>query len=122
MERKRERSGEDDLPKAVDRLFAAVDAKIKMEEMPSMKPEHVRSRIRSLLAQREALPEADEESMNLQILYETRLFNSMNLLSEDEASTVYQVVLEGNEGIVLAGGNTDDRRLVVEQILGEDAE
>ena len=120
VERKRQRGGDDMLGKAVERLFAAMDAKIKMSEMPAMKPEHARARLQSLLAQREALEETEEATMNLQILYETRLFNSLSLLSQDEAAMVYQIVLEGNEGIVLADGNTDDRRLVIEQVLGSE--
>ncbi len=110
IERNKMRGIEDDsLDKNIDRCFAMFDEKVRLDSMPSLKPEHAQSRMRQLLI--------DKNTSNLSKLFEARLYHSMGLLNTDELSMLYQIVLRGNEGIALANGTVDDRRLVLGEIL-----
>lgn len=107
----------DDVQKNIERLFRAFDENVQLTALPSFKHEHAIKRISQLLTQREALPENDESNMDMQVLYETKLFYSLGIIAEDEMSMVFQIVLEGNEGETLATGNSDDRKLVLDGML-----
>ncbi len=102
-------AGDDDVQRNIDRLFAQFDKEVKLTDMPAMKPEHAKSRIRQLLV--------DQETSTLSKLFEARLFNSMGLITHEELSKVYQIALQGNEGEALANGSAEDRKLVVDAIL-----
>lgn len=118
VERAKMRGVNDDaLEKNIERLFKGFDSKIQLTDMPALQPEHAKNRVRQLLSIREKLDEEEEAEMNLSVLYETRLFHSMGLISEEEMSQVFQIVLEGNEGEVLATGSPEDRKLVLDEIL-----
>lgn len=119
VERKRARTGEDDLQENMDRFFASIGDSLKLSPMPALQPQHAVSRVKQLLTQREKLPEEEEPSMDLKIMFETRLFHSKGLLTEEEAAMVYQILLKGNEGVVLVQGKPDDRRLVLEEMLAQ---
>jgi len=110
VERNKMRGIEDDtLTKSTDRFFAMFDEKVRFDSLPSLKPEHAQSRIRQLIV--------DPKTSQLIKLFEARLYHSMGLLNSDELSQVYQIFLRGNEGIALASGTVDDRRLVLGDIL-----
>ena len=115
IERTKLRGHEDDsLSKNIDRIFASFDAKVKLSELPALKPEHAHDRIRALLA--------DPQTNDLVKLFEARLYRSMDLLSADELAKVYQIVLRGNEGLALAGGTIDDRKLVLNEVIDKTME
>lgn len=117
VERARQRGGDDDVQKNIDRLFSGFDDNFKLASMPNFKPEHAQGRIRSLLAQREALPEDEEQEMDMTVLFETRLFHSMGLLTSEQLSMIYQIILRGNEGETLATGTVEDKQMVLEGFL-----
>lgn len=100
---------EDLLEKNIERCFAMFDEKVRLNSMPALKPEHAQSRMRQLLV--------DKKTNNLAKLFEARLYHSLGLLNNDELSMLYQIVLRGNEGVALANGTVDDRRLVLGEIL-----
>jgi mono/diheme cytochrome c family protein len=110
IERAKMRGHEDDsLSKNIDRLFFGFDEKVKLSSLPALKPEHAHDRIRALLVD----PQVD----TLVKLFEARLYRSLDLLSADELAKVYQIVLRGNEGLALATGSPEDRKLVLNQVL-----
>lgn len=117
VERARMRGAEDDLKKNIERLFILFDKSMKLDAMPPLKAQHAEGRIRQLLKQREDLPEEEEPTMDLAVMFEARMFQSMGLISEEQLSMVYQIVLEGNEGIALADGSVDDRKMVIDELL-----
>ncbi|MEO8271887.1 MAG: hypothetical protein ABI557_19345, partial [Aureliella sp.] len=100
---------DDALGKSIDRFFTSFDAKVKLSELPALKPEHAHDRIRALLA--------DPQTDDLVKLFEARLYRSMDLLSADELAKIYQIILRGNEGISLANGTIDDRKLVLNEVI-----
>jgi hypothetical protein len=110
VERNKMRGLEDDtLAKNTDRFFAMFDEKVRFDSLPSLKPEHAQSRMRQLIV--------DSKTSQLIKLFEARLYHSMGLLNSDELSKIYQIFLRGNEGLALASGTVDDRRLVLGEIL-----
>ena len=112
IERAKIRHPDDDtLSKNVDRFFAVFDLKVKLSELPALKPEHAHDRIRALLV--------DPQTNDLVKLFEARLYHSMDLLSADELAKVYQIVLRGNEGLALANGTIDDRKLVLNHVIDQ---
>ncbi len=118
VERAQIRGKKDDaVQKNIDRIFRMFDEEIQLTSLPSLKHEHAINRLRQLLADRSALQEKEEASMNMTVMFETRLFYSLGIISEDEMSKVYQIVLEGNEGETLAIGTPDDRKVVLDEIL-----
>jgi hypothetical protein len=44
---------------------------------------------------------------------EARLFHSKGIISQQQLETIYQIVMEGNEGVTLASGSPEDRKLVL---------
>ena len=117
VERARQRGTEDGVQQNLDRMFMVFDKEVQLASLPAFKPEHAMKRIQQLLLQREALEEADESEMDLAVMYEAKLFHSMGLLDDEVLSTVYQIVLEGNEGVSLAEGTEDDRRMVLDDLV-----
>lgn len=117
VERARMRGVEDDLQKNIDRLFTMFDQNFALTSLPPLNAGHAENRVQQLLAKRESLDEDQESSMDLQVMFESRLFHSMGLLTDEQLSTVYQIVLEGNEGISLSTGSEADRKLVLGDLL-----
>ena len=62
-------------------------------------------------------PEDEEQEMDMTVLFETRLFHSMGLLTSEQLSTIYQIILRGNEGETLATGTVEDKQMVLEGFL-----
>jgi mono/diheme cytochrome c family protein len=115
IERAKLRGHEDDtLSKNIDRFFAGFDSKAKLSELPALKPEHAHDRIRALLV--------DPQTDDLVKLFEARLYRSMDLLSADELAKVYQIILRGNEGLALANGTIEDRKLVLNEVIDKTME
>ncbi|MEZ6135246.1 MAG: c-type cytochrome domain-containing protein [Pirellulaceae bacterium] len=109
VERARARGEDDEIDKNVERLFAQIDTKVTLAEMPPIKPADAINRVRSLIN--------DKSTDPLVTMYETRLFNSMGLISQQEMSTIFQILMKGNEGIVLAEGTPQDRKLVMDELM-----
>jgi hypothetical protein len=104
-------AGDDEVRKNIDRLFAAFDEKARLISMPTLTPDSAMARMRQLLA--------DQDASKLSKLFEAKLFNSMGLLSQDQMSKVYQIVLESNDGEALATGTVDDRKLVLSGLMDD---
>ncbi|MEM8733597.1 MAG: c-type cytochrome domain-containing protein [Planctomycetota bacterium] len=117
VERARQRGTEDGVQQSMDRMFMVFDKEVQLASLPDFKPEHAMKRIQQLLVQREAMEEEDESEMDLAVMYEAKLFHSMGLLEDKVLSTIYQIVLEGNEGVSLAEGTEDDRRMVLDDLV-----
>jgi len=110
IEMAKRRGKEDDtLGKNIERMFTLFDDKVKLESLPALKPEHAHDRMRVLIADSNVKP--------LTKLFEARLYHSMKLLTDEELTKIYQIVLRGNEGIALAQGTIDDRRMVLSEVL-----
>jgi hypothetical protein len=104
-------AGDDEVRKNIDRLFAGFDEKARLISMPTLTPDSAMARMRQLLA--------DQDASKLSKLFEAKLFNSMGLLSQDQMSKVYQIVLESNDGEALATGTVDDRKLVLSGLMDD---
>jgi hypothetical protein len=110
IERAKMRGQEDDsLSKNIDRFFTVFDDKVNLSGLPALKPEHAHDRIRTLLA--------DPTASDLVKMFEARLYRSMDLLTADELAKIYQIVLRGNEGLALAQGTLEDRKMILNQVL-----
>ncbi len=108
-EREEMRGGEDGVSKAVDKMFGRFDSEVQLTELPALQAQHAKARIHQLVNDKQVDP--------LQTLYETRLFQSQGLISQDDMATVFQIVLRGNEGLALATGTPADRMLIMEEVL-----
>ncbi len=100
---------DDELEKSVEKFFAQVDERIKLADMPALKPEHAKGRIVQILG--------NDELTRLQKLYEISLYRSLNLLSEQDHATACLIVMQGSEGEALAKGSALDRQLVLDGLL-----
>lgn len=110
VERNKMRGIDDDtLDKNTKRFFGMFDEKVRCDNLPPLKPEHAQSRMRQLLV--------DPDTSDLTKMFEAKLYHSLGLLTADELSMLYQIVLRGNEGLALATGTVDDRRLVLSEVL-----
>ena len=108
--RNKARGLEDDtLDKNISRFFAMFDERVRLESLPPLTADVARSRMRQLLV--------DANTPNLSKLFEARLYHSLQLLSDDELAQLYQIVLRSNDGLALAQGTVEDRRLVLDQLL-----
>ncbi|MEC8554129.1 MAG: hypothetical protein VXZ82_03890 [Planctomycetota bacterium] len=119
VEKNRQRGADEDgLQNAVDRIFAGFDASVQLTSMPSnILPEHAIGHINKMFGKQEALDEDKESSMDLAIMFEAKMFHSLGILDDSQLSMIYQIVLQGNEGVSLAQGTEDDRRLVIDEVL-----
>lgn len=110
IEREKQRgTSDDEVKENIERLFAKVDESLKLTPMPTLSAESARRRVHQLVH--------DKSISKLQTLFETRLYQSLGSLTVDDVSTVYQIVLRGNEGISLATGAADDRKVVVDELM-----
>ena len=119
VEKNRQRGADEDgLQNAVDRIFAGFDASVQLTSMPSnILPEHAIGHINNMFGKQEALDEDKESSMDLAIMFEAKMFHSLGILDDNQLSMIYQIVLQGNEGVSIAQGTEDDRRLVIDEVL-----
>lgn len=105
----RMRGKDDGLEKNVDRIFLQFDKELQLATMPAVSPAAAQKRMAQILGDATVTP--------LQKMFEARLYHSMNGLTDEELSMVYQIAMEGNEGQSLAQGTEDDRQLVIEMAL-----
>ncbi len=117
VERARMRGTEDALEKNMERFFVLFDKEVQLGSLPPFKAEHAKTRIHQLLTQRESLPEDQESQMDLQVMFEAKLFHTLGLVSPEELEMVYQIILEGNEGSAVVNGTIDDKKMVLDDML-----
>lgn len=98
-------SGE--VQKQVDQIFSRMDQVLAMESVPKMSESAALKHLHGLV---------HSEASPLQIMAQARLFQSKGIITSDQLSMLYQIVLEGNEGIALASGTEADRRLVLDTV------
>jgi hypothetical protein len=102
-------SGEDEVKKTMDKFFVQFDEKVKLADLPELKPEHAKARLTQLLS--------NKEIDKLHKLFEVSLFHSLKLISDEEKATCYLIVMEGSEGEALASGTLIDKQAVLEPLL-----
>jgi hypothetical protein len=102
-------SGDDEVAKVTDKFLAQFDTKVKLAEMPALKPEHAKARLVQVLS--------NAKLSKLEKLYEASLYHSMKLISDDEKLTACLIVMEGSEGESLANGRPEDRQAVLDTLL-----
>ncbi|MFK7738153.1 MAG: c-type cytochrome domain-containing protein [Pirellulaceae bacterium] len=117
VERAQIRGTDDPMQKNLEKMFALFDREVKLDSLPAFKPEHAMKRIQQLLTMRQALPEEEESEMDLNVMFEARMFHSMGILDDETLETVFQIVMEGNEGKALANGTEDDKKMVIDDLL-----
>ncbi|MFO0939563.1 MAG: hypothetical protein U0930_02230 [Pirellulales bacterium] len=92
--------------KRVDQLFNQIDTILNVGDIPqTISPASAMKQLHAKIH----TGGADR----LQIMAEARMFHAKGIISNDQLETVYQVVLEGNEGVALANGTVDDKKLVM---------
>jgi hypothetical protein len=99
-----------DLNKAIASIFKRIES-LRFTNLPALENRHAVSRVQSLVAK----PAADP----FPILLEIRLYNHLGLLTDDEKSAAYQIVLNNSGGELLASGSLEDRQEVLDPILPE---
>ncbi|QDV23737.1 c-type cytochrome domain-containing protein [Aureliella helgolandensis] len=96
----------DDVEKNIDRMFAQFDTAFKLDSLPTLPADIARKRMVQLLS--------TQDASRFEKLFEARLYHTNGWLTDQELSTIYQIILEGNEGQVLAQGLPEDRQLVMQ--------
>ena len=102
-------SGEDEVAKATEKFLAQFDSKVKLSDLPALKPEHAKARVVQVLS--------NTKLGKLEKLYEVALYHSMNLITDDEKLTACLIVMEGSEGESLANGRPEDKQAVLDTLL-----
>ena len=102
-------SGDDEVAKATDKFMAQFDSKVKLSDMPALKPEHAKARLVQVLS--------NTKLSKLEKLFEAALYHSMNLITDDEKLTACLIVMEGSEGESLANGRPEDKQAVLDTLL-----
>ena len=102
-------SGDDEVAKATDKFLAQFDSKVKLSDMPALKPEHAKARLVQVLS--------NTKLSKLEKLFEAALYHSMNLITDDEKLTACLIVMEGSEGESLANGRPEDKQAVLDTLL-----
>ncbi len=90
--------------KQVDAMFNQMDSVLNVVDLPQISAASAMKQLHSKI---------HAGGDRLQILAETRMYHAKGIISNDQLETVYQVVLEGNEGVALANGTADDKKLVM---------
>lgn len=98
----------DDVQKQVDAVFARLDEVLSVDSIPQMSETAALKHLHGQL-------HAGESS--LQIMAQARLFQSKGIISPEQLAMIYQIVLEGNEGLSLATGSEADKKLVLETVM-----
>jgi hypothetical protein len=94
----------DDVKTQVDQVFARLDQLLLLDEVPKMSDKSALKHLHTLV---------HSEAPVLQTMAEARLFHSKGIISQQQLETIYQIVMEGNEGVTLASGSPEDRKLVL---------
>jgi hypothetical protein len=99
----------DEVQKQTDILFNKLDAVVKVADVPNMPAATALKQLQLKLH--------SEVPDKLQILAEAKMFQVKGIISQEQLQMVNQIVLEGNEGIVLAKGSAEDRKLVMTPLI-----
>ena len=102
-------NGEDEVAKATEKFFMQLDDKLKLTDMPTMKPEHATARLIQLLS--------STTYSKLEKLYEVNLYHSKKLISDEDKLKACLIVMEGSEGESLATGRPEDKQAVLDPLL-----
>ncbi|MBN2474584.1 MAG: prolyl oligopeptidase family serine peptidase [Pirellulales bacterium] len=97
----------------VREVLAQIDDNFALKPMPSMQALHVQRRVTSLA---ENLSRTDQDAM-LPVLAELRYYQAEQLLSAADATRLYDQILDEGQGRLLATGDEDQRRAVLEAWL-----
>lgn len=98
----------DDVRSQVDQVFARLDQILFLDDVPKMNAKSALKHLHALV---------HSETPVLQTMAEARLLHSKGIISQEQLETIYQIVMEGNEGVTLATGSSDDRKLVLGLLL-----
>lgn len=98
----------DEVQKQIDHVFGRLDDILVFENVPKMSGT---AAMRHIHSQYHAGVEP------LKLMAHARLYYLNGIISSDQLSTVYQVILEGNDGLSLAEGTEADRQLVLNMLM-----
>ena len=107
-ERQKE-SATDPIVEAVNELFAVVDARLAMREMPDLKATHAQRRVAKLVQSRAANP--------LPVLVEMHYYEARRLITTEQLAQAYQQLLGEAPGSMLATGTADQREEAISRWL-----
>jgi hypothetical protein len=107
-ERQKE-SATDPVVEAVSELFAVVDARLAMREMPDLKATHAQRRVAMLAQSRAANP--------LPVLVEMHYYEARRLITTEQLAQAYQQLLGEAPGAMLATGTADQREEAISRWL-----
>ncbi len=102
-------NGEDEVGKAMEKFFFQFDEKVKLTELPAMKPEHATARLIQLLS--------SPSFSKIDKLFEVSLYHSLKLISDEDKTKACLIVMEGSEGESLANGRPEDKQAVLDPLL-----
>lgn len=109
LERQTLQGKEPDLvQKQVDQLFDRLDKVLAISDLPTIPAASAMKQLHKLV---------HSDASPLQTLAEARMYHAKGIIDAAQLETVYQVVLQGNEGVSLAKGTTDDRKMVMQPLL-----
>jgi len=98
----------EEVQKQVDHVFNRLDAILSLDTVPPMSEaaalKHLHGQIHS-------------GESPLQVMAQARLLQSKGIITQDQLAMVYQIVLEGNEGVSLATGTEADKMLVLNTVM-----
>ncbi len=101
---------EDGVDKEFEALFQAIDANLKMTDLPAaLNADIANKRIESLTAEKQDDP--------LPILVEARMYHSKGLLDENQLFAAYEKLLGVDSGRMLATGTEEDKKKALETWL-----
>ncbi|MBX3420790.1 MAG: hypothetical protein KF752_04455 [Pirellulaceae bacterium] len=92
---------------SVEPIFARLDQILVLEDLPKMTDKAALKQIHTQI---------HSDVDRLQIMAHAKLFASKGILTAEQLATIYQIILQGNEGITLASGTTADRAMVIGQV------
>jgi hypothetical protein len=107
------KAGNDLIPKAMQPVTAALDAKVALTDLPTaLTADIIKSKRLGALT-------SLQEMTKLEALSEIRLWREKGLLTEEELAAAFGQILGEEEGRKLAAGSDEERREVVLRLLAE---
>ena len=89
--------------------MAQFDSKVKIGDMPALKPEHAKAQLVRVLS--------NTKMGKLEKLFEVSLYHSMKLITDEDKLTACLIVMEGSEGESVANGRPEDKQAVLDALL-----
>jgi hypothetical protein len=99
----------DGIEPAIQAVFSKVDDLLVLSPLPSLKPEVAQKRISDLINSKQV--------PTLKALGEVCLFHHLKLISDDEKTSAFELLLEGADGNTLGTGSVDDKRAVLDKLM-----